>query len=310
MKAASLLTLVTLTSAVPSVHAGLLFSFDYTFDTGGFFSDPARKSVLEAAAADVSSRIEDSLTAIPAAIGPNTWTAQFLHPATGSLTSLVDLTVPDSTMVIYVGARDLAGDTLGQATTAFSGSGTGGWVSTIVTRGQVGATTDPATSTDFGPWGGSIAFDTAADWYFDPDTATAGDLPALQYDFYSVAVHELGHLLGLGTAASWTHLVTGTSFTGTDATAANGGSNPTVLADGSHWASGATSSNPVTGDPQEAALDPDLVNGARKALTELDWAAFEDIGWQVTPVPEPVEVAVATGVALGLFAGWRRRQNR
>lgn len=33
-------------------------------------------------------------------------------------------------------------------------------------------------------------------------------------------------------------------------------------------------------------MDPDLTVGTRKYFTELDFAAMQDIGWQVTAVPE------------------------
>ncbi|MEZ6061148.1 MAG: hypothetical protein R3C19_12355 [Planctomycetaceae bacterium] len=55
-----------------------------------------------------------------------------------------------------------------------------------------------ATETDFGP-GGAITFDTTGvTWNFD-DAAPGGG----ESDFFSVAIHELAHLLGFGTSASF-----------------------------------------------------------------------------------------------------------
>lgn len=33
-------------------------------------------------------------------------------------------------------------------------------------------------------------------------------------------------------------------------------------------------------------MSPSIANGMRKNFTDLDFAAMQDIGWQVTPVPE------------------------
>src|SRR5690606_2650504 len=43
----------------------------------------------------------------------------------------------------------------------------------------------------------------------------------------------------------------------------------------SHWRSGTFSRG------QEAAMDPTLTTGARKLLTPLDFAALDDIGWEI-----------------------------
>lgn len=287
---------------LPATHASVLFSFNYDYDTGNFF-DTVQRDILETAAATLTSRLQDSLAAIPTPTGGNTWTAGFMHPSTGASVELHDLSVPADTILVYVGAMNLAGSTLGQATTSFSGSGTVEWGNTVVQRGQTGATASPTTSTDYGPWGGSISFDNATDWYFGYD-----NVPDDSYDFYSVALHELGHLLGVGIAASWDHWVNSENgkFTGPASTAANGGENPDLNSGLDHWAENTTSLLPGTAISQEAAMTPDIADGTRKHFTDLDWAGLTDIGWQVTPVPEPQEYALAASLALGLLAGMRR----
>lgn len=72
-----------------------------------------------------------------------------------------------------------------------------------------------------------------------------------------------------------------------------------------HWAEGTTSF--VAGLPQEAAMDPTITTGTRKAFTDLDFAAMKDIGWEVTPVPEPGTWAMLfAGLGLVGFAARRR----
>lgn len=320
MKLPHLVSLAAAVSAWPAAQAGLIFQFDYTYDTSGFFND-SRKAVLESAASYLETRIEDNLAAIPVNSVVSgltqTWKPVFNHPATGNQLQLTGVSIPAQTMVVYVGARNIGGGTLAQATFATSVTAIGDfrgdpWRTTVLGRGQAGVdiypTVEPNTSTDFGPWGGSISFSTAFDWYFDSDVSTV-DVPGNSYDFFSVAVHEMGHLLGIGTAASWTRQVSGTTFTGPYSVAANGGTPPDLQTGGGHWDNGTTSDLPGTITPQETALDPDIIKGVRKWYTELDWAALQDIGWQVTPVPEPGETLVFAGVGLGLFVLFRRRRS-
>ena len=257
--------------------------FDYSLDTNHFFSTQARRDVLDAAAA-VFEVFTDSLSAIePGAeynVGtPNyfkdTWTAVFTHPGTGELGyTATDLYIPADTIRVYVGGRDLPGLTLGEGGPGgYQADGIQSFVDTVEGRGQAGALA--AVPYDFAPWGGAITFDLDNDWYFGTD----GSPGASQSDFLSVAVHELGHLLGFGTATSFDALASGTTFTGTDATALFG-SNPPLANDQYHWQTGTTSYVP-NGGAQETAMDPDIADGQAKRFTLLDFAALSDVGWEV-----------------------------
>src|SRR5947207_12555101 len=84
------------------------FQFDYTFDTTGFFADPARRAALEQVGAQLASRIAST----PAAITPgngNTWTASFFNPTMGAQAQVPDLTIPEGVLKVFVGARNLDG---------------------------------------------------------------------------------------------------------------------------------------------------------------------------------------------------------
>ena len=204
-KAKIVLVLLCAASAFPVVGwAQVTITFDYRFDANNFFSGHSdRQATLQAAANALQSRMADTLSAISPG-GGNTWTATFSNPASGNPNNFTDLNVAANTIVIFAGGRNLPGNILGQGGPGgFSGSGSAGWVNTLQTRGESGAPL-----TDFGPWGGSLSFSTSVSWYFDNDPSTVESFPS-QNDFYSVAIHELGHTLGIGTAQSWNNLEIG-----------------------------------------------------------------------------------------------------
>ena len=84
-----------------------------------------------------------------------------------------------------------------------------------------------------------------------------------EVDFYSVAVHEIAHVLGVGTSDAWSNNVTGGQFTGENAVAVNGG-NITLVGDDAHWAEGVSSFVAGTNAPQETSFDPTITDGTRK----------------------------------------------
>jgi hypothetical protein len=252
--------------------------FDYSLDSSGFFTPPARRSVLEAAGGYFASLLIDTLSAITPG-GSNQFTATLFNPTTLQTVNLTNYAVPADTVVVFVGASSALGaTTLGfGGPGGFSVSGTQAFVDNVFSRGQ-GSNAFVAGATEAAPWGGSLSFSSTAAWYFDPDVAT--DEAFGGNDFYSVALHELGHLLGLGISNSWSTFVAGGLFIGAKAVAAQGGA---IAVSGAHWLDGTTSL--VNGRTQEAAMDPTLAVGTRKRFTALDVAALDDIGWDIAPPP-------------------------
>jgi hypothetical protein len=286
-------TLFVLLLLHPQPAAAINFVFDYSYAGGTFLTDPTVQALLNSAAAQYTPFTDNLARIDPADFGaPNTWSARIEDPTTGSYpTDIVDLVVPEDTLIIYVGAMELGGTTAGSAapggwTIAYSDPA---WLDTVDFRGQTG---EP-TGTDYGPWGGYISFDTTTNWNL------AAGLPAFdEVDFLSVAVHELGHIMGIGPSPSWQAQVNfGThEFTGTEAVNIYG-SNVPLETDDSHFLDN------LPGVP-EPALDPVISTGARKLLTTLDYAAFADIGWDVplALLPEP-NTGLLLASAVLLLAG-------
>jgi len=286
---------------------------DYRFDRSGYFSGGTpealeRRTVLEAAAG-FASRLADTLAPIAPGDG-STWAVTFRHPSWISsfeTVTVTDLAVPANRLIIFVGASTSFGSVLGIADGgSVTATGTTEFLNAVATRGQSGAALP--VPRDFGPWGGSVWFNSAAPWYFGLDPA---GLVAGRSDFLTTATHEFLHLLGIGDAPSWSAWVqpcpsaAGLCFSGPASVAAHGGLVP-LDPIAAHWAEGVTST--VTGVAQETLMDPTTVRGLRELMTELDLAGLADIGWQVTPVPEPQAWAlVLSGFAL---TGWIARRRR
>lgn len=291
------------------LDAAIDIQFDLTYDSNSFFVGHAdRVSILNTAASRFEDRLTDTLLGIqPGAAGGNagnTWTAIVDNPSTGVDLNLTDMTIGQNVVVVFVGARQLGTSTLGiGGPGGFSASGTQSFLNTVAARGQSGALQQ--TATDFGPWGGALTFDVDANWYFGTGSMSG------KSDFFSVVLHELGHLLGIGTAESWDNQITGSQFTGPKATQANGGLRASISADGGHWAEGTTSTVFGTSTMQEAAMDPTILVGTRKDFTTLDYAGLGDIGWQVVPEPSTFALLALAGVFIAARClSWQKAMKK
>ena len=264
----------------PSPTAGpLSIRLDYSMDSSGFFASQERRNSLQFSANSIISKFSDQLTAIqPTAV--NQWTAKFLNPSNGAQDTRSNLSIAANEILIFAGARSLgAGELARGEKGGFTASSTSqAFIDTVKGRGQAGALAN--TATDFGPWGGTISFSSTTNFHFG---LTTDGLDANEFDFVSVASHELFHVLGFGLANSWNAKVAG-GFTGPNSVAVSGKS-PVPLSDASHWASGTTSNGQI------AIMTPESTNGQRKLPTRLDFAGMQDIGWQL--ISQQVQVSAS-----------------
>ena len=267
---------------------------------------------------------------------------QYTHPATGGSVLVPDSTLAANEIRIFVGARNLTGSLLGEGGPAgliqgggFSGPGIGadfaGAISDLEANNQHARGDGPTIATfsgdifgdpysyDVGVNLGNLWFDQDTDndgnaddiatlessWHFDHTTAVAPG----KDDFYSVALHETLHAIGVGGAKSWTDLVSGTDWLGSEVIALNGSGLGVINAGGYHFAAGLISTRISDGAPQEVVMDPNLAEGSRKTLTELDLAVLRDIGYStVTAVPEPSCFALLMIVS-SVYLGRRNRYS-
>lgn len=291
-----------LLAAAQPVLAAIDIQFDYSYDSSNFLSGYGnRMSVLEAAASVFEMRFDDSLSAIVSS-GSNNFNTIFFNPSDpyGADVTLSSTSVGAGVIRIYVGGANLGSGILGLGGPGgYSCSGVGNFCVDAESRGQ--GTVTGASADDYALWGGAISFNSTSNWLFSD---TPGAIGAGMADFYSVAVHELAHVHGFGTADSFIRLAGGTSFTGANAMAVHGGAVP-LDGDWAHWLDGTQSL--VNGVVQEAAMTPTITLGTRKDFTDLDYAAMKDIGWQVAAVPEAdTWTMLLAGLGLVGFVAWRR----
>jgi len=268
------------------LQAEIEIRIDYTYDTNNFFDTDEKRAAIEAVADFYGSMMNDTLLRIdPADFSQASWTPRITHPTTGvSPFSVSGLSVvPENVIIVYVGARELGGTTAGRAGPGgWSGSGFDSWFERI--RGRGGADADSGTAsenTDFALWGGSISFDTPRSWNFSLDSNAPGT------EFLKIALHEMGHVLGIGTADSYDNLLNAGTFPGGNAVRSNGSA---PSADSSHILGGISSSLFGSFGVSHGSSGPVLMlpsstdTGSNfDVITDLDLAVLVDIGWELTP---------------------------
>jgi hypothetical protein len=307
---------------------------DYSTDTANFFgTNPTAQAALEAAADLLSDLI---ITPLDATVDVNEATNNsatvtfdhfysYIHPETGGDATVDSAVLPANVVRMFVGTRNLGGplgkggpagagydasasffdiDDVPAAVTAAAAASTanllrGGGPVIGSLNGNLGGT---GFTIEYGSARGSVAFDPSFDWHFDHTT----DVPDEKVDFYSVALHELLHALGIGSSDTWDSQVTGNDWTGSNVAALVGSGVDLIdTGDFSHIAEGTVSTIIGTLIPQEAVMDPTLTNGERKLLTALDVAFLKDIGWQVVPEPASWVLALVAGGVLLAFVAAR-----
>ena len=261
-------------------------TIDYRFDTSGLFDDPEARAALEAAAAIWEGLIDDEFDDLPAG-------ARFTvtDPARSGARMEVTLDAPVDDLIIFVGGASLGGPL-----------GTGGYSATDLSGDMYAARISRdfrggGPVTDFEPWAGTVSFETNVAWNFDPDGPVRG-----KSDFVSVALHEIGHVLGIGTAPAFDAWVSGGVFQGPNATIANGGAPVPLASDDSHVAGGH--------DGDTVLMDPSLTIGRRTLPGDIDLAMLADIGYEIAGYDKqgetpPLATEGADGVIFGSELGDR-----
>lgn len=266
---------------------------DYRYDRHGFFDQPEARVAMEAAAQFFSDLLDDELLAIdPTTDFRNSWSLRIFDPSgptSRPFIEIMDPIIPAGEVHVFVGGSPSLGSAVGQGGPAgYTVSGLSSWISRVRARGQPGADFSPgnpsAQATDFAPAAGWIAFALDADYQFSLTQEGPG------IEFVSLALHELGHVLGIGTCPAWERRIQGLNFSG-PITARIDPTGIAVTPDRGHFdasrsqerAYGAfgTAHGQVVSALMVSSLQVNLAS--IKPATDLDLAVLADIGWEVRP---------------------------
>lgn len=293
---------------------------DYRYDTYNFFANQNRRDALQAAADRWSEIITTSLLASSL---PNNTTdprISFTHPGLGTsfqvspaISAATDQLVTASgaapadeyrgpwsiaanEWILYAGGRPLS-------SSAEAGTGTGLNYEGVFTSGTSHLNRGfraTGSANNVPVWGGAVSFDSdgSTNWHSNHTTTP----PTGTVDLYSIALHEIGHVLGLNSSwLEWTNPTVGSQFYGSQTVAAYNADNGTsiaslnlVSATNKHFQDGAYDSRIfLNGNPnlvgtvgssslQDLIMEPtaNFTSTIRRfELTNVDVAALRDVGW-------------------------------
>lgn len=351
-----MLKLLAVLSLLLPAHA-LIVKVDYRFDTKGFFDRPGAKDALEAAAARWSRIIDQTLLPVEIKDEPRSDIRfSLFHPATGKLVQVSaaasaasdvvvefgqppadfyfgEFTLEQDVWVLFAGGRDLPILPSGEQLV-----GSGGPLGLGINVSQL--ENDPKSLVNRGfnkgidslkVLGGAVVFDTESSWNFDFYDPTSGGL-----DFYTFALHEIGHALGLNCSScpEWRALASSGKYVGPLALEAYNADNEESISGLEiqnlslkqyHWSDDQYQSAIFTlgspniygtvpeGDLQDLLMDPfiDVTNVIRRLeVTNVEVGALRDIGWSVInedppegpEIPLVFERSESGGIKLGFLA--------
>jgi hypothetical protein len=311
--------------------------FDYSYDSNGFFT-PDRRVLLERAAAEFTSRMT---TTTWAQVDPTTAGGHYelavVNPSTMSVTWITNAIIPTNQITVHVGATDFTKSPFYMMTNSMGD----GASQLMFIRNISGAMTNLlANPTLFRPTDAGITFDlqgvrgfggnVSAQWYFSTNANLTIDdqPPAPPYcyysDFYTTAVHELGHVLGIWNplpfqalmatdpkyCLAWTSKIQSNApgsyvFTGAHAKQCyynHIGTNIPLDPDSlSHWADGVRS----TPSNNWTSVTHEYPQPFRTPFSELEFGALQDLGYVITPVPKAsiTSLTVSNSMLTGRLGG-------
>ena len=265
--------------------------FDYSYDTGNYFTDE-RKYVMEQVAYAFESRLasesfasldpDDYGSDIPFYVNTyNPTTKASLNVYTDTATSEGNIMGAPNKVVILLGAKAVGtGTYLAQAS---SGYGWGSYFNAGTFMDYWDDTRN--SSTNFDSVGGAITVNSSFTFYDDTDLTTHTDATTSGYtDFYSTMTHEVGHIMGFSNSwDAWQANKSSNLWTGSNGVAAyNGQSVPIDSASQSHFGT-------LTQGHVNCACHPSMATGipinTRYGFSELDFAMLKDVGYSISASP-------------------------
>jgi hypothetical protein len=281
-----LLSLIIAIACLNNVKA-LILTWDLTYDTHNFWSD--KTNVLNMAS-DVFSGVSMQRDAIVHS-GSNRSTISIWNPSNmNSLTHIYNRNIQQNEIVIFLGAQTM--DYLGLGgPSGYSSSGTSQFTSIFNSINN---------NSGFRPIAGSVSASLSHNWH----TSTSDIIPNDKIDLFSLTLHEVGHVLGLGitSANTWMNNIENEYWTGANANSAFGGSIQ-LDTDLAHWKWRTTNKQ-----GQDLVMNKYLASGTRNTWTNAEFAVLQDMGYSVVPEPS-VYFLLVFSCAFLIIAKIRRKNS-
>ena len=285
-----------------SSYAAIDIIFDYSYDTGNYFGDEQRY-IMEQVAYVFESRMggtsfsgyrpnEDlGLTTITGAnlYFDNPTTDTNVQPGIASTTSDGNVIGRQDELIIFLGARSFGFSSSSVLASAAATGRSGFSGSDADNNAFIAALNSKNSSTTWQPLAGVSQVNTTQSFYFDTDLTTHADATSSGLiDFYSVMVHEVGHIMGFTSSANaWTANKSGNFWTGANAKAEYNNQNVPLYST-SHWdlpaPSGALNQANVNCLCHPSMI-PSISTDKRTSFSDLDFALLKDIGYNISASP-------------------------
>jgi hypothetical protein len=289
--------------------------FDYTYDANGFFT-PERRALMTKAATALTSRMKGTTWArVDTDVTGGNYDLAFINPSTLATRWDPNVVIPENQITIYLGAINFTASPFA----LMQGSNGDGTTQLMSIRNVSGGIGNVLTSSArYRPINATITFDLQGiqsfgagitrKWHFDSDgdlntdDRNTSDPHYGDYsDFYTAAVHELGHVMGIHNPqvfstylefdtnfalAYLSHVQSdglgGFAFTGTNAKQLYynhvGQNIPLEVSSKCHWADGVRS---VTANGWTS-INHNSNLPFRNGFSELEFGALKDIGYTIS----------------------------
>jgi len=279
-----------------SSFAAIDIIFDYSYDTGNYFGDDQRY-IMEQVAYVFESRmggtnftgtraVEDvGVNGItPKLYFDNPTTDTNISPLIGSTTADGNVIGKPNELIIFLGARSHGFSSSSVLASAAETGYSYSYTSVSDKDAWLAAKNAKDTSSLYQPIAGVSQVNTNKSFYFDTDLTTHSDATSSGLiDFYSVMVHEIGHIMGFNSNNAFANFSNGnTSWTGPNAKAEYNNKN-IPLNGNPHWG------NSIVQGDVNCACHPSMLPSTsinnRSSFSDLDFALLKDIGYSISASP-------------------------
>ena len=281
-------------------HGAIDIIFDYSYDTSNYFGDEQRY-VMEQVAYAFESRmggttftgtraVEDvGVSGVtPKLYFKNPTTNNLISPLIGSSTADGNVIGKPNELVVFLGARSHGFSSSNVLASAAQTSHSYSYTSLSDRDAWLAARNAKDTSSLYQPIAGVSQVNTSKSFYFDTDLTSHSDATSSGLvDFYSVMVHEIGHIMGFNSNNAFANFSSGGSagsgsWTGANAKAEYNNQN-VPLNGNPHWGSSLTQGN--VNCACHPSMQPSISSNIRTSFSALDFALLKDVGYSISATP-------------------------